>query len=230
MQFVLGYDALEAGIRMTPVAVGILLGAGLSTRLVERAGSKLVVGAGLTIVAGGLAILAMLEVDSSYAFLATAIVVLGFGMGLTMAPATDSVMGAVPAANAGVGSAINDTTRQVGGALGVAILGSVFSTVYGNEMGPATANLPPQAAATASDSVGGALGVAEQLGGETAQALVRAAFDSFIASMEVTFMVAAGVAIGGALLVLLFLPARTRGEAVAAEPGTPETMREVLHA
>lgn len=231
MQFVLGYDALEAGIRMTPVAVGILLGTGLSTRLVERIGSKLVVAAGLTIVATGLSILAMLEVDSSYAFLATAIIVLGFGMGLTMAPATDAVMGAVPAANAGVGSAINDTTRQVGGALGVAILGSVFSTVYGSEMETATANLSPQAAATASDSVGGALGIAQQLGGEAAQALVSAANAGFIASMEVTFMVAAGVAIAGAVLALLFLPARAEDAAVAGEDaGTPADVREVLHA
>lgn len=229
MQFVLGYDALEAGLRMTPVALGILLGTGLSTRLVEKLGSKLVVATGLTVVAAGLFILSTLTVESGYTHLATAIVVLGLGMGMTMAPATDAVMGAVPAANAGVGSAINDTTRQVGGALGVAILGSVFSTFYGAEMESVTAGLPPEVAATASDSVGGALGVAQQLGGQAGQALVQAANAGFITSMETTFVVAAGVALSGALLALLFLPAR------AVDTGGPESAaaqaetREVLH-
>jgi EmrB/QacA subfamily drug resistance transporter len=208
LQFVLGYDALASGLRVTPVAVGIMFGAGSSTRIVERIGTKIVVTYGLAIAALGLAILSTISDTSGYGTVLTALMIMGFGMGSAMAPATESIMGAVPQAKAGVGSAVNDTTRQVGGALGVAILGSLLSTAYGNSMESTTAALPPEAAHAAGDSVGAALAIAERVGGPQGVALTQAAHSAFIDAMSTTVLVGAGVALLGALVALIFLPAR----------------------
>ncbi|MEZ4524190.1 MAG: DHA2 family efflux MFS transporter permease subunit [Thermomicrobiales bacterium] len=208
LQFVIGYTPFEAGLRMLPVAVGIGLGTGLSTRLVQKIGSKLVVFGGLTIVSLALLYATTLDVNSGYLAIATLFVLFGFGMGNTMAPATDSIMGSIPQANAGVGSAVNDTTRQVGGAMGVAILGSLFSTFFASEMSGAIAGLPEPQARMAQDSIGSALGVAHQIGGEPGRMLVEAANAGFVEAMGVAFMAAAAVAFAGALVSLAFLPAR----------------------
>jgi hypothetical protein len=124
-----------------------------------------------------------------------------------MAPATESIMGSLPLAKAGVGSAMNDTTRQIGGALGVAILGSILASSYGSAMEPVVASLPPQAAEIAGDSVGGAIAVASQAG-EAGASLADAAAAAFIGGMESAVWVAAGVALLGALVTFLWLPAR----------------------
>src|SRR5690606_16976218 len=142
LQFVLGYTALEAGIRIIPVALGIMTAAPASAKLAERFGTKRVVAAGLMIVAVGLALMSTVSTESGYERILIALPVIGFGMGMAMAPATESVMGSVPKANAGIGSAVNDTARQVGGALGVAALGSLLSTAYSSSMSAVTAALP----------------------------------------------------------------------------------------
>ena len=126
LQFVLGYSPLEAGVRILPIAA-LIVTAPVSARVVEHVGTKLVVAAGLLVVAGGLGLLSTVGIDDGYGLVAASLAVLGTGMGLTMAPATESIMGALPLAKAGVGSAMNDTTRKVGGALGVAVLGSVLA-------------------------------------------------------------------------------------------------------
>ncbi|MGC2240363.1 MAG: DHA2 family efflux MFS transporter permease subunit [Acidimicrobiia bacterium] len=220
LQFVLGFTPLEAGFRVMPVAT-MIVAAPLSARFTERFGTKRVVTAGLVIVAGAMAILALINVDSGYGHVALAISLLGAGMGTAMAPATDSIMGSLPLAKAGVGSAMNDTTRQIGGALGVAILGSVLASAYSSSMAPAVASLPPQAAAQASDSIGGAVRVAGQLG-DAGPALLRAATSSFIDGMQTAVWVAAAVALIGAILTWLFLPARPREMAAATATGAGE--------
>ncbi|MFZ0625007.1 MAG: DHA2 family efflux MFS transporter permease subunit [Acidimicrobiia bacterium] len=220
LQFVLGFTPLEAGFRVMPVAT-MIVAAPLSARFTERFGTKRVVTAGLVIVAGAMAILALINVDSGYGHVALAISLLGAGMGTAMAPATDSIMGSLPLAKAGVGSAMNDTTRQIGGALGVAILGSVLASAYSSSMAPAVASLPPQAAAQASDSIGGAVRVAGQLG-DAGPALLRAATSSFIDGMQTAVWVAAAVALIGAILTWLFLPARPRDMAAATATGAGE--------
>jgi hypothetical protein len=138
-------------------------------------------------------------------------------MGATMAPATASVMGSLPLAKAGVGSAMNDTTRQVGGALGVAVLGSVLSSSYRDAVAPALTGLPSQAAAVAHDSLGAALGVAGRLGaaGDT---LAQAARGAFVDAMGDVALVAAAAALLGALVTLVLLPARARA---------PQLLRDV---
>ena len=215
---------------MLPVAVGIMFGVGLSHRLVPRIGTKLVVSGGLVVVSATLLYAATLQVDSGYAAIAPLFLLFGFGMGNVMSPATEAIMGAIPEANAGVGSAVNDTTRQVGGALGVAILGSIASTVYASEMSASVAGLPEAQAHVAEDSIGGALGIANQVGGETGRLLVDAANAGFVEAMGVTFIAAAGVALVGALVSLLFLPARERGEAEAEVETVELTEPEVARA
>jgi len=212
LQFVLGYTALQAGYRLLPVAT-LVLAAPLSARIVEHAGTKLVVAAGLVIVATGLWLISRVGVGDGYTPIGWALAVLGFGMGATMAPATASIMGSLPPAKAGVGSAMNDTTRMVGGALGVAVLGSLLSSSYRSGIAPALSGLPRPAAAAARDSVGAALGVANRLGlGPSASAagshLAQAARASFVDAMGNVALVAAAVALLGALIALALLPPR----------------------
>ena len=208
LQFVQGYTPLEAGLRMAPVALGIAIGAGNSHRLVGMLGTNKVVAMGLTVVAGVLVTITFWQPDTEYWIVGFTFFVMAFGMGNLMAPATDSVMGAVPEANAGVASAMNDVTRQVAGALGVAVIGSVINTVYSNEMGEAVAGLPPEAADAARDSVGAATHIASTLPAETVGGLADSANMAFTDALGVAVLVGAGVALTGAVLVAKFMPAR----------------------
>jgi len=218
LQFVLGFTPLQAGIRVMPVAT-MVIAAPLSARLVERLGTKVVVASGLLVVSAALALLSTVSLASGYGLLAASIATLGVGMGLTMAPATESIMGALPLAKAGVGSAMNDTTRQVGGALGVAILGSVLSSSFGSAIAPALRGLPASAAAAARDSIGGASFVAARMGGPDGRALLQAARGAFVIGMGHAVLIAAGVALLGAVVALVFLPARARdARAIHAAP------------
>jgi hypothetical protein len=159
-------------------------------------------------------------------------VLIGSGIGLTSAPATESIMGAVPRAKAGVGSAVNDATRILGGTLGVAVIGSIYASLYASRLANGLgAHLPGAAAGAAKSSVGGALGAADQLAagghGDLATTLRDAASAAFFHGFEIACLVAAGVAIAGALVALALLPAHptTRGEETP-EPhalGTPAT-------
>jgi EmrB/QacA subfamily drug resistance transporter len=219
LQTVMGFTALEAGVRMLPLAAGLVVGARASVRLVARLGTKVVVAGGLVIVAGGLVVLSTAGVDSGYGLVAASEALMGLGMALCMAPATEAIMGALPPARAGVGSAVNDVVREVGGTLGVAVIGSVLTSAYAPAMDGATAGLPAQAADAASDSVGAAHHVAATLGGEAAARLVSAADHAFVDAMSTTTTIAAAVALAGAMVALAFLPARPRPavEPVAGE-------------
>jgi EmrB/QacA subfamily drug resistance transporter len=209
LQFVLGYSALEAGLRITPFAT-LVLSAPIAARIVERIGTKAVVAAGLTIAGVGLALIAGVDVGDGYGPIGWSLAVIGIGMGATMAPATDSIMGSLPLAKAGVGSAMNDTTRMVGGALGVAVIGSALSSSYGSAVEPALTQLPPNAATKAGDSVGAALEVARRAG-PVAGDLAQAARSAFVDAMGDALVIGASVAAVGALIVLAWLPARARG-------------------
>lgn len=226
LQVVLRYSTLQAGIRVTPVALGILIGAPSSVRLVRVLGTKLVVAGGLAIVAIGLLLMSRATPTTGYALIGFTIPIIGLGMGLTMAPATESVMGSVPRENAGIGSAVNDTTRQVGGALGVAVLGSILSTSYTSRIGDVASALPPAQAAMVRDSIGAAAEIARKVGGFDGNLLLSGASNAFIHAMDVTLVVAAGVAMFGALLALAFLPARSQQddeEGLTARDGIPVT-------
>ena len=208
LQSVLGFSAFAAGVRVIPISVGMIFGAGVGTKLVERVGTKAIVATGLTVSGAGLGILSLATIDSGYGLVAAALAVCGLGIGLSMAPATESIMGAVPADKASLGSAVNDTTRMVGGTLGVAILGSVLSSSYRSHISGAVSQLHGTAATVAHDRLQGALGVAAQLGGPAGRQLAYHADSAFIAAMDTTLKVGVVVALAGALLALLLLPSR----------------------
>ncbi len=213
LQDVMDLSPLAAGIRVTPIAIGLVFAAPLSARLAERLGARIVVATGLLIVSGGLLLLSTLQPDSSYSLVAGALVLMGFGMGSTMAPATESIMSSLPLEHAGVGSAMNDTVRMVGGTLGVAVLGSLLSSGYGADMDGATRELPAPAADAAGDSIGAASAVAERIGGSAGRALGQAAETAFTSAMSTSLIVAAAAAAAGALIAFLVLPARERERA-----------------
>ena len=211
-QFVLGYSPLGAGVSLLPLALTMMVVAPLSARIVERIGTKVVVSSGLFL--SGLAVLSFtqLEVSTGYGNIVWRLVLLAVGMGLTMAPATESIMGSLPLAKAGVGSAVNDTTRQVGGALGVAIIGSVLASTYGSKVGDAVAGqpLPNGVANDAKNSLGFALETASRLGGPAGQALADTARTAFVDGMHQGYFLGAVVLVLGAIAALIWLPARAR--------------------
>jgi EmrB/QacA subfamily drug resistance transporter len=218
LQFVLGYTALESGIRLLPIAASLMIAAPLSALLVRHFGTKVIVTAGLVIVAGAMALFSRAEVDSGYGLVAATLVLIGFGMGFAMAPATDSIMGSLPPERAGVGSAVNDTTREIGGALGIAILGSITTASYaasitGNSTFALLQHASPEAAAAVKDSVGGAAAVASKAPAQVASAITKVANQAFVDALDTTVLVGAGIALLGALVALVFLPSRaTRPE------------------
>jgi EmrB/QacA subfamily drug resistance transporter len=233
LQFTLGYTPLESGVRMLPYAITMMIVAPLSARIVERIGSKITIALGLSLAALSLVLFTGIGVDTSYADIAWRFVVLALGMALVMAPATDSVMGSLPLAKAGVGSAVNDTTRQVGGALGVAIIGSVVSSVYGSKIVDffRGTGAPKAAIEGAKNSLGGAFGVASDPRAKGIASALRATANSaFVDAFHWGAIVGACVLAVGALVVVLFLPARA-DEGLAPHPATvPDDVPPALEA
>jgi EmrB/QacA subfamily drug resistance transporter len=218
LQSVLGYSALEAGVAITPLGVAVIATSIVSTRLADRFGTKVLVSVGMSTVAAGLLVLAAVTADSGYPPIAVSLVLLGLGIGMAMAPATDAIMGSVALEHSSVGSAMNDTTRMMGGALGVAIMGSVLSGKYAAAMADPLAALPPEAAGVAESSVGGAAAVAAQLPAPAAEALQSAAAAAFVSGMGTAALVGAALVGAGAVIAAIWLPAREGAEASDPEP------------
>ena len=206
LQLVRGYSALQAGVRTLPMALGMMVVAPSSAKVVERFGAKRVITAGLLLVAAGLSSISLLDAGTPYLQLALSLVVLALGMGLTMPPSTTLIMASLPLGKAGVGSAVNDTTRELGGALGVAVLGSLLASGYSSGLADALRGAPAPAAEAARSSLGGALAVAEQLGGGAGAALARAAELAFVDAMGTAVLVGASTALLGAVVIATFLP------------------------
>src|SRR5262245_10484634 len=219
-QFVLGYSALQTGVRLLAWAVPTMIVAPLSAKVVERIGTKLTVAGGLSLVSLGLLLFTGVNEYSAYfPGIMLRMVLMSTGMALTMAPATDSIMGSLPLAKAGVGSAVNDTTRQVGGALGVAVLGSVFTSIYGSQMADALngQGLPAGVVEQAKDSVGAAIQAAATLGGAAGARLVSAANSAFIDGFLASLRAGAIVTLIGLVVTLLWLPAQARAHDVSGQ-------------
>jgi EmrB/QacA subfamily drug resistance transporter len=213
LQSVLGLSPFAAGVRMLPIAGGLVIAGPLSAKLAERCGAKLVVAGGLAVIAAAMTLLAQAGVDGPYGLIAGALALMGFGMGAAMAPATDSIMGTLDEAHLSVGSAMNDATRLVGGALGVAVLGSLMTSHYGGAM--------DSAPAAAQDSVGAAHALAAHLPGAAGTALRGAADAAFVDAMHVVLYISAAILVAGVAMTLRYLPARAhrgvaRAEAVPA--------------
>ena len=214
-QFVLGYSALQTGVRLLAWAIPTMIVAPLSAKVVERVGTKLTISGGLALVTVGLLLFTTVDETTAYfPGIMLRMILMSTGMALTMAPATDAIMGSLPLAKAGVGSAVNDTTRQVGGAVGVAVVGSVFTSVYAAELVDGVRNdaVPPVALDTAKEGIGNAFGVAARLGGQTGADMVAVAKSAFVDAFHVGLFVGAAVALIGAIAVLIWMPARARRE------------------
>ncbi|ROQ71061.1 Antiseptic resistance protein [Streptomyces sp. ADI92-24] len=208
MQSVRGWSALQSGLLILPLAVAQMVFAPRARLVVARFGARAVCTVGMLMVAAGLAAFALFDADTPVWLMCVVFFVQGTGMAHVMPPVTVAVMQALPREKAGSGSAVNNTFRQVGGALGIAVLGSVLSAVYRGDIEGHLGALPAAARDTAAESIEATLGIAEKMGPAGAP-LVAAAHDAFLDAMHVTAISSAVVALLGAIVVALFLPGRT---------------------
>lgn len=208
LQLIYGYSPLEAAVRMLPVAGTMMVGAPLSTKFVERFGKRKVVAAGMLTVAIGTLVLSTIGVDSAYTSLVVGMVILAFGMSVAMSPTTDLLMSSVPRNRAGMGSAMNDTTRELGGALGIAVLGSILASRYSTDLAPIIAHLPDTARMAADQSLTGAMAVGQQLGGQLGMSLVNAAQQAWINGYQLSLHVGAALIALASLVAYFGLPDR----------------------
>ena len=207
-QLVMGYGTFSAALHMAPIALFMMVASPLSPGLVDRFGKRRTVAAGLAIVAAGTAMMAALPSAPSYLAVLVSMGVMAFGMGISMSPTTDLLMSAVPASKAGMGSATNDTTRELGGALGVAVLGSVMASRYTGEIASSLGNLPAPARSAASSSLGGATVAARDLGGTAGDQLLVAARQAWMSGLRLAMIVGAIIIAGAALFAFIALPDR----------------------
>ncbi len=209
MQMLQGFGPLGTGVRILPVALSIAVGSLLGTQLaVTRIGTKSVVFVGLVMMAASFAWIHFIDLSVSYPEMAMQMLLLGGGLGLTTAPATDSIMGVVRPEQAGAGSAVNDATRQVGGTLGVAVIGSIFSTLYIRQLtdSPVLQALPAPARSVAEEGLAQGLAVAAQSPGQIAGTVRQTVSDAFLSGMSAGCLTAAAVCLLGAFFVLAVLP------------------------
>jgi EmrB/QacA subfamily drug resistance transporter len=251
LQSVLGYTPLEAGLRMIPMSIALIFAAALSARLAKRLGTKYTVALGAAL--AGVAMLIMsttYEVNSTYDTVVLGMIILGLGLGTAMSPATNSVMGSVPVEKAGVGSAMNDTTRQLGGALGIAVLGSIMIGTYLTSVAPTLDNVRAtlenipvaliseemrvQAIDAIERGIQGAGIVAERIGsspfaGDLAQTIRDGSRIAFVDGMTSAMLIGACIMFGAALLTLWLLPSKVRQPTpieAAAGDQRPEVVAE----
>jgi EmrB/QacA subfamily drug resistance transporter len=225
LQFSLGYGAFAAGVRVGPVALVVLVVAPLSSLLAHRLGTKPVVAAGMMAIGAALLMLSSTTVRGTYIEALPAFLLLGTGAGLAFAPSTESVMGSVPRALAGVGAATNSTALQVGGALGVGVLGSLLNTRYRSHVAPALAGhrIPASVEHLITGSLGGALAVSSHVGGHLGSMLGALARSSFVSGMDLALATAGAVVFAGALVVVAMLPSRAYPKSQDEPEAHPES-------
>jgi EmrB/QacA subfamily drug resistance transporter len=217
LQGVRGYTPLQSGAALIPVALGMAIMAPRSSGLAERHGAKAVCAAGFLLIASSFVGIQLLDLTSPVWLLLVVLSVQGLGMGAVMAPATESIMSVVPREKAGAGAAVNNSVRQVGGALGVAILGSVLAASYSAHLGSAAEALPADVRAEASQSIVATLEAVRsvQVDGDAdaaraAAGIVEPAREAFVSAMHVTAVFTAIAALVAAAVVLIWLPGRRR--------------------
>ena len=201
LQFARGYSPLDAGLATLPMAATFMIVSPRSAGLVERLGSGTTITVGFLIIAAGMGGLAVVGVGTPYLALVAVMILLATGMSVVAAPATTGIMSSVPLAKAGVGSAMNDTTREVGGALGIAVFGSIVNSGYRAAMDVGGLDLPAGAAEQARESAGAAGQVAAQLGGQGGASLVDRAATAFTDAMNVTAAISMVMLVIAALVV-----------------------------
>ncbi|RZU25533.1 MFS transporter [Streptomyces sp. BK239] len=230
LQFVLGYGALDTGLRLLPLGGAVFLGSALTGMLTPKLGVKVMAVTGLAIGTTGMFLLTQIDKGSTYGDFLVPLMMLGLALGLAISPATDTIMGSFPESELGVGGGVNDTALELGGALGIAVLGSLLGTAYRDELTDLVGNrLPAEAMETAKDSVGAGLAVAERVGQDPsagpqqAQAAVDAVHQAFAHGVAQTSLIGGIIMAAGTLIVLAVLPGRRGFAKQSAEPGTGTT-------
>jgi hypothetical protein len=218
LQLVLGYDAFAAGLAGLPFALVLMLVAPQTPRLANRIGVNRVVSLGMILVALGLTIFGRLQVDTPYLLLVVPMVIMATGMALCVSPLTGSIMSAVPLGRAGVGSAMNDTTRELGGALGVAVLGSIVASRYNSEIASAISGLAPATHSLADSGLSGALEVGGQIGGVQGAHIASTARQAYVSGMSIATLVGAAVALIASVIVYRNLPSSLHAPVLSSEP------------
>ncbi|MFE8959879.1 MFS transporter [Streptomyces iakyrus] len=233
LQFVLGYGALDTGVRLLPLAGAVFLGSALTGMLTPKLGVKPMVVTGLAIGTAGMFLLTQIDKGSTYGDFVAPMMMLGLALGLAISPATDTIMGSFPESELGVGGGVNDTALELGGALGIAVLGSLLGTAYRDELTDLVGNrLPAEAMETAKDSVGAGLAVAERVaqdpaaGPQQAQAAVDAVHQAFAHGVAQTSLIGGIIMAAGTAIVLAVLPGRRGFAKHNAEPGAGTTANE----
>ncbi|MEV3869822.1 MFS transporter [Streptomyces sp. NPDC049906] len=215
-----GQTPFEAGMTLAPVALGVLLGAPVSAVLVKRWGARLVVAGGMLIAAATFFGYVLFDNDTPLPWFWLLLVVQGLGLGASVAPTTEVIIAALPADRTGVGSAVNNSMRQIGGVLGVAVLGTVLVSVYRDEMAPTLSGLPERVVEQAENSPEGARYVADRAG---LPHLVQAADDSFLQAMHITTVIGGAMAVAGAVIILItFVGNLSRTPAAEGEEAAPD--------
>ena len=206
LQYARGFTPLQAGLTFLPIALALMTFAPRSARLVKEYGAKRVCAGGLLTVALAFGGYLFVDAQTPLLFVLLLLLLLGTGLAHVVAPATESMMATLSRDRVGAGSSVNNTVRQVGGALGVAVLGAVLASSYRSHVEVVVQQVPEPLRGTASESVGGALAVAARLPGAAGVRLADAARDAFVAAMHTTAAVSALVALLGAVIVLRYLP------------------------
>lgn len=208
LQVILGYTPLLAGAALVPAALGMILGSGVGAHLASTLGGRIAVVTGTALAAGGVAVQAAFIDGKAYAATGVGLLLFGFGAGIAMPTATDLIMSTLPPARAGVGSAVNDTVRELGGALGVAVIGSVAASMYASDLQgqlDGIGGVPENVQAALTDNVGAALGVSHNLGTNSAE-VGAAARDAFVTSMSGSLWVGVGLTALATTIAFVHLP------------------------
>jgi hypothetical protein len=218
LQVVLGYTPLVAGVALVPAAAAMLLGTGAGAHLAAMHGARITVTAGTMLAAAGISVQAAFADGGSYLPTGIGLFLFGLGAGMVMPAATEVIMASLPPSRAGVGSAVNDTVREFGGALGVAVIGSVAATSYASSMSRELDRFPELTATDRSlirNNVGAAIDVSHRLGG-SGEEIASAARSAFIASMHSSLWIATALAFIAALVACTHMPRREHGGAAHA--------------
>jgi DHA2 family multidrug resistance protein-like MFS transporter len=215
LQLVVGLSPLEAGLWSVPSAIGFIVGSNLAPRIVQRVRPAYVMGGGLAIAAIGLAVLTQVAGSDGLATVVAGSVVISLGLGPVLSLTTELIVGSAPPERAGAASGISETGAELGGALGISILGSIGIAIYRNDVANGLpAGVPAEAATIARDTLGGAVGVAGQLPGQLGTAVLEVAREAFVQGMQVAAGISAVMAIAVAVVAILVLRDMTTG----AEP------------
>ncbi|HMJ78376.1 MAG TPA: MFS transporter, partial [Iamia sp.] len=218
LQAVLGYSAVGAAVSLLPIAAVMMPLSSVAPRIARRVGLRTMIGGGALAIAGGMALMGLMaSTDGGYMTVAPGMLLVAVGLGLAMTSGTTAITGSLPVEDQGVASALNDTVRELGTAIGVALIGSVLSATYSSSVADATAGLPPEGAHAVTDGIGGAVAVSGQMGPQ-GNGLLDAARGAFVDGWTASMWLSAGLALAIAAFAFAWMPGRkTEGEDLVLE-------------